>query len=78
MGKGLCSVANCVLAPIEHLRTNNMACKAILWTTPVPTPTPHPPTIRPKQKKISCNAKHSIVGDLLIATRVLFSTAQLC
>ena len=39
IGKGLYSDANCILAPIEHLRTSNMLCKTILWVTPMPTST---------------------------------------
>jgi hypothetical protein len=67
IGKGLYSVINGVLAPIERLRTNNMAYKAILWITPLPTSTPPSPINRSKQKKISSNVMHSIAGDLLDA-----------
>jgi hypothetical protein len=78
IGKGLYSVADCILAPIEHLRTNNTVCKTILWVMPMPTSTLPWPTSRSKQKEISSNVVHSIAADPLDAIRVLSSMAQLC
>jgi hypothetical protein len=77
IGKGLYSVANCVLALIEHLRTSDMFRKAILWVTPMPTSTLPWPTSRSRRKETSSNVVHSIVGGLLDGIRVLFSITQL-
>ena len=55
-----------------------MFSKTVLWITPMLTSALPWPTSRSKQKKINSNVMHSIADDLLDATRVLFSTAQLC
>jgi len=55
-----------------------MFCKTILWVMPMTTSTLSWLTSWSNQKKTSSNVVHSIAIDLLVATRVLFSTAQLC